>query len=484
MFVREAWPILEPASPYVHGWHLDVMAEHLEAVSKGQIIRLCMNVPPGFTKSLLTSVMFNAWEWGPGGRPELRYLSTSYSERYVKRDTRKARDLIASDWYRSLWPQVELVRTGETSFENSSKGTREGIPFASLTSGRGDRVMIDDPHSTETAESENERARTTRIFRESVPLRVNDAQASAIVIIMQRLHERDVAGVAKELGYECLVLPMEYEADRRCMTKLGRADRRTYEGELLFPERFSRESVERDKVIMGSYAVASQFQQRPVPREGGLFKRYWFGPERFIGVAPQGTRWVRHWDLAATARRSAAATCGVKLGKTPDGRYVVGHVARAQIEGAAVRRLISTVAATDGKDVQISLPQDPGQAGKAQAADFVAMLAGYVVKAAPETGSKETRAEPFAAQCEAGNVDLVRGQWNDAYLDELCLFPGGQFKDQVDASSGAFSVFALEENLSTYDSTLSWVGELEKPKHYVDERGRYAQDAWSNGMVP
>ncbi len=436
-FVREAWHVLEPSQPYVHGWHVDALCDHLEAVSAGDINRLLINVPPGTMKSLLTSVLWPAWEWTRN--PALRYLTTSYAEKYVKRDSRRMRDLVTSEWYTSLWPEVKLIRAGEASFANSKTGFREGMAFGSLTGGRGDRVIIDDPHSTETAESDAERENTTRIFREAVPTRLNNPATSAIVVIMQRLHEKDVSGqiMSLGLGYQHLMLPMEFEPERRCHTSIGFDDPRTYEGELLFPERFPKEVVERDKVPMGAYAVAGQFQQRPTPREGGLFKRHWF-EGKFIRQAPPGVRWVRHWDLAATKSKTAAWTAGVKLGRAPDGSYVVGGVVRTRDEGHRVRALIKATAEMDGRDVEISLPQDPGQAGKVQARDFVSMLAGWRVKAEPETGDKVTRAEPFSSQCEAGNVFIVEGTWNADYLDELCLFPGGSFKDQVDATSGAF----------------------------------------------
>lgn len=446
-FIREAWHVLEPNNAYVHGWHIDAICEHLEAITRGEINRLLINVPPGMMKSLLISVLWPAWEWGPAGRPSLRYLTTSYSEDYVKRDARRMRDLVASEWYQALWgSSVQLVRAGELSFANSATGGREGAPFKSLTGGRGDRLLIDDPHSTETAESPADRHRTTRIFRESATTRLIDPVQSAIVIIMQRLHANDVSGqaLALKLGYVHVMLPMEFEPARRCVTQIGWRDPRSYEGELLFPERFPRDVVERDKVPMGSYAVAGQFQQRPVPREGGLFKRAWFDG-KIIATAPAGTRWVRHWDLAGSRRTGAtkqAFTAGVKVGKTPDGRFVVGHVARLQDEGAEVRRTIKAMAEIDGREVTISLPQDPGQAGKVQAQDMIAMLAGFTAYAAPETGDKVTRAEPVAAQAEAGNVSLVRGDWNEAYLDELTNFPGGATADQVDATSGAFARLA------------------------------------------
>lgn len=437
-FVREAWPILEPNAKLVWNWHLDAICDHLEAVSDGRITRLLINVPPGSSKSLICSVIWPAWEWA-SGRASLRYLTTAFNDVPVKRDTRKCRDLILSEWYQSLWPEIRLTRTGETSFANSATGTREGVAFGSLTSQRGDRLIIDDPHSVETAESTAERQTTTRRFREGALNRLNDQERSAIVVVMQRLHADDVSGTILKMGmgFVHLCLPMEFEPERACRTSIGFADPRSADGDLLDPVRFPREAVESLKTGMGSYAYAGQYQQRPTPREGGLFKRSWF-EGKIIGAAPAGTRWVRHWDLAATAKSTSARTAGVKLGKAPDGSFIVGHVVKDQIEGPDVRRLIKATAETDGHSVQISLPQDPGQAGKVQSRDMIAMLAGYRAHAEPETGDKTTRAEPFAAQCEAGNVYLVAGTWNDDYLDELCLFPGGSFKDQVDASSGAF----------------------------------------------
>ena len=445
-FIRRAWHVIEPGMPYVHGWHIEAIAEHLEAITSGQIDRLLINVPPGTMKSLAVGVFWPAWEWGPKNLPFKRIVATSHSIPLAVRDNLRTRRLIQSEWYQDLWGD-RVILTGDqnakTKFENTATGFRDAMAFKSLTGSRGDRVVIDDPHSVATAESEAERESVAMTFLESVPTRLNDPKRSAIVVVMQRLHERDVSGIilSKDLGYEHLMLPMEFEPERRCVTSIGFRDPRTEDGELLFEARFSRDVVERDKVPMGAYAVAGQFQQRPTPREGGLFKRAWFA-DKVVRQAPAGTKWVRHWDLAATAVKrkvsGQAATAGVKLGRAPDGSFIVGHVIRVLEEGADVRRTIKATAEADGQSVSISLPQDPGQAGKVQAKDMVQLLAGWNVHAEPESGDKFTRAEPFSAQCEAGNVFLVEGAWNEAYLDELCMFPGGAVKDQVDASSGAF----------------------------------------------
>jgi predicted phage terminase large subunit-like protein len=442
-FVREAWPVLEPSAPYIHGWHIDAVCAHLEAVTAGRITRLLINIPPGMMKSLLVSVLWPAWEWGPCGLASMRYLTTSYSEDYAKRDARRMRDLVESEWYQALWGDaVRLTRSGEKSFSNTAQGWREAKPFASLTGGRGDRVIVDDPHSTEKAESPADRETTTRIFRESLPTRVNDAQKSAIVIIMQRLHEEDVSGqaIALKLGYDHLMLPMEFEPDRRCRTSIGFTDPRTYEGELLFPERFPRSTVDRDKIPLGGHAVAGQFQQRPAPREGGMFKRSWF--EIVDAIPATANRKARAWDLGAT-ESGGDYTVGLKASRAPEGVFYIEDVKREQFGPAGVERLIVTTASQDGTACTIRLPQDPGAAGKAYAATLITKLAGYPVKAVAPTGDKATRATPAAAQAEAGNIKLLRGPWNEAFLDEVCAFPSAAHDDQVDALADAINHLAL-----------------------------------------
>lgn len=444
-FVRVAWHVLEPNAKYSHNWHIEAICAHLEAVTDDRITRLLINVPPGSMKSLLVSVFWPAWEWGPKGRRSLRYIATSFNDKPVTRDSRKCRDLILSEWYQALWPDVKLTRVGETSFANADTGSREGVSFGSLTSQRGDRLILDDPHSTETAESEVERASTTRKFREGALNRLNDQAHSAIIVIMQRLHEDDVSGVilALKMDYVHLMLPMEFEPERRCATSIGFIDPRSADGELLDQLRWSQETWDTFKRETTAYAIAGQYQQRPAPREGAMFKRVWF---ETVKAAPAHVRWVRGWDLAATKAKSVststgpAFTAGVKLG-VANGVYYVGHVVRERGSPNEVEAAIKNTASQDdagGKLVRISIPQDPGQSGVAQKAALARLLAGHDVHFSPESGEKKDRALPFAAQAEAGNVKLIEGAWNEAYLDELCMFPAGKFKDQVDASSRAF----------------------------------------------
>jgi predicted phage terminase large subunit-like protein len=443
-FAKEAWHILEPRTKLVWNWHLDAICEHLEAITDEKITRFLANVPPGSSKSLLCSVMWQAWEWGPKALPSMRYLTTAFNDGPVKRDTRKCRDLILSDWYRALWPEVELTRTGETSFANSKTGTREGVAFGSLTSQRGDRLVIDDPHSTETAESPTERIATTRKFREGAQNRLNDQEKSAIVVIMQRLHEEDVSGVIEEVGmdYVHLMLPMEFEPARACSTVIGFKDPRKVEGELLDPVRFPREAVEKLKRDMGSYAYAGQYQQRPTPRSGGMFQR---GDFEIVDAIPAGGQKCRAWDFAAskeTPGKQPDWTVGLKMTYV-GGIFYIEDVKRDRWSPGDVEKNLKNTASQDGLNVRIRMPQDPGSAGKSDANTKIKLLAGYDVKALPVTGDKATRAKPASAQAEAGNVKLLRGDWNKPFLDEVCSFPNAQFDDQVDAFADALNELAL-----------------------------------------
>lgn len=439
-FMSEFWHVLEPGVEFKTGWAIEAMCEHLEAVTSGEIKRLIINVPPGMSKSLTTAVFWPAWEWTFA--PQTRVLSAAYASHLSERDSQKFGRLVTSPAYKTVYGDVfKTTKATITDVENDHFGFRKAMAFKSLTGSRGNRVIIDDPLSVDQAKSATELRNAADTFTEAVPSRLNDPEKDAIVMIMQRLHEDDPSGLALQhnLGYEHLMLPMEFEPERRCHTSIGFTDPRTYDGELLFPERFTAEVVARDKHVMssvnGSYAVAGQYQQRPAPRGGGMFKREWF---KFLPTAPRLIRVVRGWDFAATDDPSAARTAAVRMGQDSEGRFVIDSVIKDRLSPAGVEKLLLSVAQTDGRLVKGDMPKDPGQAGKMQTEYWIRMLAGFTYTASPETGSKETRAEPLAAQCEVGNVYLVEGEWNADFVDELCMFPAGKFKDQVDAASRAF----------------------------------------------
>lgn len=277
-FVERAWPIIEPGTPFVNGWSMGAICEHYQAITEGQIKRLLVEVPTGLSKSTISQVMFPPWEWGPRALGYLRTISASYEVNNALRDNRKTRVIIESDWFQALWP-LKLTTDQNTKgyFENEYRGFRQCCAIGAMTGKRGDRVNWDDPISVLDAKSPVEIAKAIYIFSRVLPTRLNSQVESSISIMMQRVAKNDVAAAAREQGYECLMLPMEFESKRKCFTSIGFEDPRKEEGELLFPERFPREAVEMLKIALGIDGYASQMQQRPNPEGGGIIKTKYFG---------------------------------------------------------------------------------------------------------------------------------------------------------------------------------------------------------------
>ena len=298
---------------------------------------------------------------------------------------------------------------------------------------------VDDPHNVREAESETVREATIKWWAESMSTRLNDPNTGVYVVIMQRVHHRDLSGYILEQGGDWvhLCLPAKYEPDH---PYLWDRDPRTQDGELLWPGHFPQSAIDYIERELGAHAAAGQLQQRPSPRSGGMFQSDWWQycePDE----VPTGGVVARGWDLAGTeeyeAKRSNASwTVGVKM-RLVNKKYYIEDVVRLRGSPAQVEATILATARRDGFGPIIDLPQDPGQAGKAQVRYLVRQLAGYNVRYSGESGSKPERALGLSAQAEGRNVYLVRGSWNRDFVEETESFPSPQ-NDQVDASSRAF----------------------------------------------
>ena len=448
-FVRLTWSVLDPGHPFIGGWAVEAICEHLQAVADRQIRKLLITVPPGFGKSKTGDVYFPAWMWGPRNRPEARFLSASYAEHLTIRNNRDCRNLLKSDVYQSLWGdrfKFAGDQDAKKRFDNDHRGYKIATHVGGATGDRGDFLNLDDAHNVQEGESDAVRESTLTWFTETWLTRFFDA-TSAYLVWMQRVHHRDVAGliIEKELGFVHLNLPMEFEVERRCKTVIGFEDPRKEEHELLAPERMDAAFLAEKKKDLaahgGPYAYAAQYQQRPVPREGGMFQA---GKAVVVKEAPARVlARVRGYDLAASKAKGSPWTVGAKLSLVVNpGRKILIYVEDVRrIQGLThdVDAMILECAEGDGGSVTHDFPQDPGQAGKAQIASIAALLSGHRMISSPETGDKEVRAGPFASQWNSGNVRLVEGKWNDAFTRELEMFPRGDFKDQVDACSRAYA---------------------------------------------
>lgn len=463
-FVRQAWHVVEPAMPYMHGWHIDAICDHLQAVTRDEIDRLLITIPPGHAKSLLVSVLWPAWTWATN--PAERSLFGSYSMDLAVRDSVRCRDLIESDWYRTTFaPDWSLKDDSNAKdwFQNTASGFRVSLSVGGQSTGlRGNLVVVDDPLNVKRASSAIEREGAIRWWDVAMSSRFNDMRRQRRVIIMQRLHEQDLAGhVLAQGGYEHLNLPTRFEEKRRCVTYVrkpeGRTelfrDPRTVENELLFPSLFTPAVVEQaEKDLRGDFF--GQHQQRPLPATGGTFKKAWWrfwkpdGTGADVSPRPDGCyegparpiperfdRVVISLDANFKGVQSKGndPVVFVVVGCKGADRFVLDRV-RLFVGFtetlSAFRLLVKKFPKAYRKLVE----------EKANGAAIIESLQaeiGGIVPIDPE-GGKEARASAVAPQVESGNVYLPDGApWLDEWVDEFATFPKGAHDDQVDALSQA-----------------------------------------------
>ena len=389
-------------------------------------------------------------------RPESRWFFTSYAQDLATRDSVKCRRLIQSPWFQGRWGsrfRLTPDQNQKTRFENDHLGYRIASSVGGTATGeRADFVVADDPHNVLEALSDTKRQDALSWWDEAISTRLNDPKRGGKVIVMQRLHQKDLAGhVLEKGGYEHLNLPMEYdpqgcvvERKHPCAqqrgTSLGFKDPRKKAGQLLSPKRHDRASVKQLKRDLGAHAAAGQLAQRPTPRGGALFAVEQFRVVRAIPGEVEAS--VRYWDKAGT-EGGGAYSVGVRMSRLKDGRFIVEHVERGQWSAGKREKVIRQTAEIDGVEIPVKVEQEPGSGGKESAEGTVRNLAGFVVSTDRPTGDKVARADAYAVQVEAGNVLLLRGSWNSEFIEEHRSAPVGEYKDQWDASAGGFNELAL-----------------------------------------
>jgi predicted phage terminase large subunit-like protein len=443
-------------APAAH--HIKII-EAVERVLKGECPRLMINAPPGSAKSTYTSELLPAHVLSrfPGfnliGASNTSTLAEDFSER----------TLSLIDAMPELMPFRLRKRSAPLWTTNDRGRYRAAGVGVAIAGNRADGVLIDDPvKSREAAESETQREKTWNWFISDLRTRLKPG--AWIIVIMTRWHEDDLGGRLQERQkglWEVLNLPAQaYDMDPDTglipPDPLGRDPGQCLWGDDGYGYGEALKIIKREYEQAGAMRDwQALYQGRPTVGEGTVFK---VAGLSVIDEEPVATpNAVRAWDLAATKKMGTADpdwTVGLKLMRTREDGYVILDVERLRGGPEDVERAIMDTAKRDGKRVAISLPQDPGQAGKSQALQLTKKLAGYRVTATVESGDKATRAAPAAAQVNIGNVAMLRGSWNAPLRAELAAFPGGTHDDMVDAFSRAFSMVALNRPLVVSNEAL------------------------------
>lgn len=457
---------------YQTNWHHDVLCGYLDRFVAGDIKRLMIFMPPRHGKSELVSRRLPAFIFGQ--RPDANVIACSYSADLASRMNRDVQRIIDSDTYRRLFPESQLfganVRTVATGsyLRNSDIFEIVGHNGSYRSAGVGGGItgmgfhfgIIDDPvKRRKEAESE--------AFRNSVwewygsDFYTRQEGNGGILITTTRWHEDDLAGrILKQAAadpnaeqWTVVSFPALFEPD------IATPGDPRQDGEALWPGKFDVERLQKTRGVLGQYQFQSLYQQRPTAREGNRIKRAWLS--KFVDAAPAEARRVRYWDKAGTDD-GGKFTAGVLIAEH-EKQFYVEHVVRGQWSALNRERVIRQTAEADRQRgaavVAHWIEQEPGSGGKESAESTVRNLAGHTIHVDKVTGGKDERLDPFAVQCEAGNVFLVRGQWNEAYIDEMAAVPNGKYRDQADASAGAFN--KLTEGGTDWND-VSGLGQVEE----------------------
>ena len=487
--VKEFWDIIINDDP-IYNWHIPYLCKFLQK----QFYQVCsrspkekdiiINIPPGTTKSTIVTIMFPAWVWiaklpkkeyiryykkvyrkekqkNPDFKfkdliitgKDLRFITGSYGNALSLDHSELSRDIIISDKYKRFFPEIEIRhdKSQKSNFKNNHGGTRFTTSVGSGVMGtHAHFILVDDPLDPEGGYSDADREKANRWVTGTLSTRKVDKKITVTILIMQRIHQDDPTAhlLNKKKGkIKHICLPADCnEFDNVKPKRL----KKYYKKGLLDSIRLGKTEIESLRLELGPYGFAGQLGQDPKPREGGMFQRK---DMEIVDVAPAGgTQWVRGWDFAGTSKEEAkkkgtkpAYSAGVKL-KYCDGIFYIGHIVRERVSGRGLRSLMKNIASQDGKETLIDYPQDPGSAGKSQAQDLASYLAGYTFYYSTESGDKVLRADPVSAQSQAGNIKLVKGDWNEPFIDEVEYFPNG-FKDQIDALSRAFRRVVILKNM-------------------------------------
>ncbi len=464
-FIKLAWAQVEPARPFISGWHIDAIAEHLEAISSNHLNRLVINIPPGCMKSLTCCVFWPAWVWT--FKPECKWIYASYSVGLSQRDNLRMRRLIETNWFQQRWGSAFKPlkdNWGAIKFMNDRAGFRLCTSTdGTVTGEHADVQVCDDPIKPQDARGGALATKTVlnaclEWWGETMASRLVDFEKSARVIIMQRLHVHDLAGaVLKEGGYEHLCLPMEYEPKTVCTTSIGFKDPRHAKGELLWPSRFSADAVKQLKKELGSRGECAQLQQQPVPLTGSIFERDHI---RYWTKLPNLRNIISSWDCTFKESGSSYVVGQVWGGIVDTDEYVLIDQIRKRMSFSETLAAIRKIAQLYPTSIAHVIEE---KANGSAIIDTLRDQIPGIVSVLP-LGGKEARAHAVESLWSNGNVLLPAPTiypWVNELIQEILEFPSSLFDDQVDAMTQALSWLRERTlRLNTFTRSMNNTGNI------------------------
>lgn len=475
-FFKAAWEHIEGATELKLGRHIYLLCDHLEALQKRQIKNLLINVPPRTGKTSLISIAYPAWVWTHA--PHEKFMYASYAQSLSLKHSVESRRLIESAWYKALFCDVfSLTRDQNTKsrYDNNQYGYRISTSVNGSVTGEGASILVcDDPNSTRSVESKKIRESTIDWWNKAWSTRLNDKKNDCRIVVQQRSHEKDISGyiIANDSAkdWEQLILPMEFESARRCVTSIGQDWRKT-EGDLLWAEQIGQAELASLKNDLGStYAIAGQLQQRPSPTTGGIIKRDWFVKYQ-RPVYPKFTMIVQSWDTAIsdnpTSAYSACTTWGVFLDEDDVKRVILLSTWRGRVLYPELRkraqRLFKDYLDTGEKETATHRKCDKVLIEAKATGDPLIRdlrIAGIAAIGYQPRGDKESRVQRISHLLEGGYVLIPTNlkdpekflSWGDEFVEHATLFPNAESNDFIDTMSQVLQY--LVDGRALYPKTI------------------------------
>ena len=433
-FLIGAFPHLSPGDAYRHNWHIEAIAEHLNALERGQITRLVINLPPRHLKSICASVAWPAFLLGRN--PSTRIIAASHAQSLALTLSQDTRQLLRSGWYRRLFPATQLARGEDTAqkFLTTQRGFRLASSVGSGLIGEGaDFIILDDPIHPVDALSPHAREHLVQWFEHSLSTRLNDKASGRILLVMQRLHAEDLSahllgkGTWTHLNLPAIAPTAQHMA-------IGRWSHQRQAGDILHASREDPATLARVKAELGSATFAAQYQQSPLNTEGGLLRAGWIPrsplPPALQAILADGSlRPIQSWDTAikAAAHHDASACLTFAFW---EGRHYLLELFAQRLEYPDLRR---AVLAQAERHRPSHILMEDAASGQMLLQDLKRESTLSLIAIRPKL-SKIARAAGISPQLESGRLILPPALPHaEDFLLELSAFPHAPHDDMVDA---------------------------------------------------
>ena len=455
-FFKKAWHIVEPSIELSTNWHhkylCDLLQEEAERIiaNKPKTKDIVINIPFRSTKSLLVTVMFPVWAWVKN--PKFRFITASYSADLSIEHATRSRDIINSDWFKDRWSDIFHIKKDQNlkaRYENNFLGVRRATSVGGTVTGQGgDFLLVDDPVSPQHAASEIERENANEWYRTTFYSRLNNPLTGVRIVIMQRIHDNDLSGFLlsnsnSRLKYKHICIPAELSDDLKPKILKSNYD----ENGLFWSDRFSRDILDDYKQALGSYGYAGQLMQTPTPLNSGMIRSDWFKIDQYKHTGDNTTvDFVIDPAYTANEKNDPSALLAYTF---KDNKWQIIDCVNVYKEFPELVKFIPQWVAKNGYTSRSRVYVEPKASGKSIVQTLKKETGLNVREDKPPSKDKVARVQDISASLETGRVSLLKGDWNEEFLQQLIKFPSAKHDDMVDCL-----VMAINKNMWNHSKIL------------------------------